>query len=416
MGWSWGGRSLGPQFNWLWTAYAVSVAGTWLAWGGFPLIAVTVLHCGPAAVSLMMAGGLAAGAIAAIPMGPWAEFRAKRGVLITMDLVRFAAIITVPIAYPLGWLSYAQLVVVSIIVATANITFTAASGAYIKALVPREDLISANAVLESTSWVATIAGPPLGGMAIGLMGPVATVLVDAVSYLLSALGIGMIKGRERPPTRPAGPSRRLAELLDGWRFILAHPTLWRLFLNTVLVNAMIMVSAPLMAFLMLGPLAYTPWQYGLAFGLPCVGGLIGSRLARPLAARLGQRTTILVTGTLRAGWSLGLAFIGPGTPGLVLVIAVQFGLVLCCGTFNPVMASFRLEQLAADRVARTLSAWSVTNSLTTAALIALWGLLADMTSPRIAIAIAGILMLATPILLPWRQMRPAASLAPGLPS
>jgi MFS family permease len=409
-------RSLGPQFNWLWSAYAVSVLGTWLAWGAFPLVAVTVLHCGPSAVSLMMAGGLAAGAVAAIPMGPWVEFRGKRGVLIAMDLVRFAAIISVPIAYPLGWLSFAQLLIVSIIVATANITFTAASGAYIKALVPREDLLTANAVLESTSWMATIVGPPLGGMAISLLSPVATILIDAVSYLLSALGVGMIKGRERPPTRPEGASRRLSELLDGWRFILGHPALRMLFFNTVMVNAMIMVSAPLMAFLMLGPLAYTPWQYGLAFGLPCVGGLIGSRVARPLAARLGQRTAILATGTLRAGWSLGLAFITPGLPGLILVIAVQFGLVLFCGAFNPIMATFRLEQLAQDRVARTLSAWSITNSLTTAALIALWGLLADMTSPRIAVAIAGVLMLATPLLLPWRQVQPVPELAPSLPS
>ncbi len=84
----------------------------------------------------------------------------------------------------------------------------------------------------------------------------------------------------------------------------------------------------------------------------------------------------------------------------MLVIAVQLGLVTCMGVFNPVFASYRLDQTETDRVARTLSAWSVTSNATIAALTALWGLLASITSPRTAIAIAGVLMLATPLLLP----------------
>ena len=131
-----------------------------------------------------------------------------------------------------------------------------------------------------------------------------------------------------------------------------------------------MVSAPLMAVLMLGPLGFTPWQYGLAFGLPCVGGLIGSRAARPLVERFGQQKAMLITGTLRACWQLGLAFVGRGASGLALVITVQFGLVMFCGAFGPVSATFRLEQIEADRVARTLSAWSITSNLTTATLTA----------------------------------------------
>ena len=69
---------------------------------------------------------------------------------------------------------------------------------------------------------------------------------------------------------------------------------------------------------------------------------------------------------------------------------------------TPVFASYRLEQIAADRVARALSAWSVSSSMTIAALTALWGLLANATSPRTAIAVAGVLILATPLLLPRR--------------
>jgi hypothetical protein len=115
---------------------------------------------------------------------------------------------------------------------------------------------------------------------------------------------------------------------------------------------------------------------------------------------------MLTAGTLRACWSLGLAFIHPGAAGIVLVIAVQFGLVTCVGVFNPVLATYRLHQTETDRIARTLSAWSVTSNVTIAALTALWGLLAGITGPRTAIAIAGVLMLATPLLLPRRDHVP----------
>ena len=140
--------------------------------------------------------------------------------------------------------------------------------------------------------------------------------------------------------------------------------------------------------------------------MPCVGGLIGSRLARRLVARFGQRTVMLSAGALRACWLPGLAFVRPGAAGLVLVMAVELGMIVCIGVFNPVLATYRLEQIPADRVARTLSAWSVTSKATIAALTALWGVLASVTSLRAAIAVAGLLLLATPLLLPRAPARP----------
>ena len=101
------------------------------------------------------------------------------------------------------------------------------------------------------------------------------------------------------------------------------------------------------------------------------------------------------------GWLWGAYAVSTlGFTGLLLVIAVQFGLVTCVGVFNPVFATYRLDQTEPDRVARTLSAWSITSNATIAALTALWGLLAGITGPRTAIAIAGLLMLITPVLLP----------------
>jgi MFS family permease len=397
-------RPLGRQFGWLWAAFAISTFGTCLAFDAFPLIAILVLHSGPTEVSVLAAAGRAAGAVVAVPLAPGVDFRRKRPVMVAMDLVRFAVAMSVPVTFALGWLSFVQLLIVSVIVAAADIVFRAASGACLKALVRPEDLLVANGRFESTTWAAISLGPPLGGAAISIFGPVTTVVVDAISYLLSAMGIRAIGGEELPPARADAPRLRVGDLLDGWRYILAHPTLRSLFFNTALVNGLIMATAPLVAVLMLGNLGFKPWQYGLAFGVPCVGGLIGSRLARPLVTRFGQHKVMLTAGALRACWSVGLAFIHPGIAGIMLIIAVQFGLITCVGVFNPVLATYRLDQTDTDRVARTLSAWSVTGNLTIATLTALWGLLAGITGPRTAIAIAGVLLLATPFLLPRRSV------------
>lgn len=113
-------RALGRSFGWLWGAYAVSAFGTRLAFDAFALIAVLVLHAGPGEVAALAAVGPAVGAALAVPLGPWVEFRRKRPVMITADLVRCAALASVPVAFALGALGVGQLLVVSMVVAAAT--------------------------------------------------------------------------------------------------------------------------------------------------------------------------------------------------------------------------------------------------------------------------------------------------------
>jgi MFS family permease len=162
---------------------------------------------------------------------------------------------------------------------------------------------------------------------------------------------------------------------------------------------------------MLGRLGFRPWQYGLAFAAPCLGGLVGSRLAQRLVARFGRDKVMFTAGASRALWPIGLVFVRPGVGGLLIVIAVELGLITCSGVFNPVLAAYRLELAPMDRVARVLSAWSVSTKTSIAVMTALWGLLATMTSPRFAIGVAGVLLLATPFVLPRHALRRPDSLS-----
>ena len=388
------------EFRWLWGAFAISTLGTWLAFDAFPIVAILALHARPVEVSLLAAAGVAASAVVAIPLGPWVEGRRKRRVMVSMDCLRFVALASIPAAYALGWLRFGQLLLVAVVVGAADIGFRAASGACLKSLVPRDHLLAANSRFESTTWTATMVGPPLGGVLIGLFGPVTTVVADAISYLLSALGITAIAGNEPQPAPLRSGRGRRGELLEGWRYILRHAPLRALLANTAVVNGLILATAPLVAVLMLGRLHIAPWQYGLAFAAPCVGGLAGARLARRLSARYGQHAVLRRAGALRACWSLGLAFVPGGWAGVAAVALIQLGLVTCCGVFNPVAATYRLDHTPTDRLARTIAAWTITTRLAVAVLTATWGALAAVAGLRAAIAVAGLLMLATPLLLP----------------
>lgn len=402
-------RSLGRPFGRLWAAYAVSAYGSGLGFGALALTAVLVVHASPAQVSALSAVGPAVGALIAVPLAPWVERRRKRPVMIGMDLCRFAAMASVPVAHAVGRLCFVQLLVVSAVVAAAKIAFNAASGAFLKTLVPPQDLLVANARLESTNWSSIAVGPPLGGAATGAFGPVTTVLADALSYLLSALGLTAVRTREAPPRATDEARIRAGGTLDGWRHLLARPGLRALWLNNMLVAGLIMATEPLLAVLLLRDLGFPPWQYGLAFAAPCLGGLVGSRLARRVVTRYGRHRVLRTAGTLRAVWLIGLAFTPPGTAGLVTVIAVELAIIVHMSLYTPVLATYRLEQTPQHLVARTLTAWSIGQQAAIAVLTALAGLLADATGPRTALTVAGLLILATPLLLPRREsLAPAA--------
>lgn len=151
---------LSSDFQRLWGAYSVSEIGSALAAGALPLVAVLVLHVSTFQVAMLAAlSGIASAAIA-LPLGSLIEFRAKRPVMVAADLLRFAALGSVPVAAVFGVLSYGQLCLVGVIQTTCNIAFGAASGAHLKALVSPDERLAANSRFETTFWTATSTGPP----------------------------------------------------------------------------------------------------------------------------------------------------------------------------------------------------------------------------------------------------------------
>ncbi|ASW57980.1 MFS transporter [Plantactinospora sp. KBS50] len=435
----------------MWHSYTASTVGSAVGSGALPLVAVTTLHASTLQVTMLAALSGIAGALILLPLGARIDAGRKRPVMIASDLVRFAALLSVPAAALTGLLTYPQLVVVGVVQTAGTMIFMAASGAHLKWLLPPGDRAEGNARLESVFWLAQSAGPPAGGVLIGWFGGTATLAVDAVSYLVSAAWIRRIRRPEplpavRATTAPApaaaavpaaavpaagtpaaggpaagAPARaatgRLAELTAGWRYLLGHPDLRTLFWNSLLFGGPVMLTSPLLAVLMLRELQLPPWQYGLALGVPCLGAVLGARLAPAFTRRWGMRRMLLLFGVLRAPWLLMLPLTPAGTAGLLVILVAESGLLFAAGCFNPSFATFRMA-VTDDRVmARVVAAWSIGSKTAQPAFIAAGGLLAAATSTRLAIGVAGAFCLGSAALLPWRRAASPAgdtlSPAPG---
>ncbi|MEU1471751.1 MFS transporter [Streptomyces sp. NPDC005761] len=401
--------ALGRDFRRLWGAYAVSAAGSAVGMGALPLIALLVLHASAFQVSLLAAMSAVASAVIALPLGVRIEHRRKRPVMITADLARCAVLVSVPVAMAFDGLTFAQLCVVGVLQTAASIAFDAASGAHLKALVLPEHRLSANSLFETTNWISVSAGPPVGGILIGVLGAAATMVADALSFLGSALGIRRIRLPEPQPPARAATSRPGHEIAAGWQHLLRHPGLRPLFLNALLFGGSVMMASPLMAVLMLRDLGLTPWQYGLALGLPCLGGVLGSRLTPPLTRRFGQRRTLLLSGVVRTLWMVLLPLAPAGAVGVFTIVAADFGLLLAAGVFNPSFLTYRMEATPDALMSRVGTSWSVGAKVCQAAFMIVGGIVADAMGVRGALLVAGLLCMASALLLPWRQARTSAA-------
>ena len=394
------------DFRRLWGAYAVSELGTALSLGALPLIATLALHASVLQVSLLAALGGLAGAALALPLGPWIEIRHKRPVMIGADLLRCAALAGLPVAAAFGALTYLHLCLVAVAQSVGGIAFQAASGAHLKALVPADQLATANGRFEATFWTANTAGPPLGGLLIAALGATTTVALDAASFLLSALGIRRLRTPEPPPPASTAEQHRLAKLTAGWRYILRHRQLRTLFGNSLVFGGCIMATAPLIAVFMLRELGFAPWQYGLMFGIACLGGLLGALLARPLTRRYGGRRVLLGSGVAKALPLVLVPLAQAGPAGLALITLGQFLIIVGASAFNPTFATYRMRSTADGYLARVLAAWSISSRVAQPACIAAGGLLAAATSVRTALFVLAGAVVTSAALLPWRT--PAA--------
>lgn len=335
-----GGLLRHRDFRLLWAGQAVSSVGSNVTTVALPLVAVAVLDAGTFQVAVLTAAAWLPWLLIGLPAGAWVDRLPRRSVMVVCDLFCALAFLSVPLAAVLGRLTVVHLLVVALSAGAARVFFETADQVYLPVLLRPEQLPEGNAKLQATQTVSYVVGPGLAGLIAQLTGAVVALVLDALTFLLSAVLLLRIRTVE-PRVRRADRSRSLRrDIAEGLRFVIWDPYLRVLAVFGAASNiGLIGYQAVLVVFLV-RELRLAPGLVGALVAVMSAGGIIGALLATTLGRRCGTARALLI----------GAVFTGPpalliplAAPGIGLAWPALGGLLIGLGVAigNVVKGAFR---------------------------------------------------------------------------
>lgn len=407
-------QSASARFWRYWAAAAISSTGSAVTAVALPLVAVVTLDATAFEASLVTAASYAAWLLIGLPAGVLVARSPLRGMQIAMDLVRAVALASLPVAWWLDGLTLVHLVAVALVVSLASVVFDVGNATFMTAVVPREQLTSRNSLMSGTQAVTSVGGPSLGGLFVQLLGAVPTLLLDCVSYLVSALLLSALPKGESPPA--AGSRVRMREqIAQGCSFIARHPVMRPAVIAATAVN---FVAGGLLAITpvyLVRTLEVSPGLVGLVVATEGLGALLGASLTGRLVRSRGSARAVLLASAVGGLLALLLPF-GEGGVGLVAFVLGNTGFSAGVVVLSICTRTHRQQATPPELLSRVMAtvrfiSWG---AVPVGALAA--GVVASATAPRIAVALLGVLALAPPALLWSSTLRHLRELDEGEPS
>jgi MFS family permease len=285
------------DFRLLWSGQSVSLLGDQVFLLALPLTAVQVLHASTIQVAILAATARAPFLVIGLPAGVWVTCLGLRRSMLSADIARGLAVVSIPVAAAFGGLTFGQLVVVAAVAGIGTVFFQVAYQSYSPGLI-RDDrqLHAANTRLSFSESTALLAGPGLAGTVISITGAARALLTDFGSYLASVLTLALIRHREAPAGIRADRRPFCAEIGDGLRFVARQPVLRPIMVCGALYNFGVAMYDTLLVLFAVRQLHLQPWNLGLALALGGTGFPLGSLLARRLSAKFGLGLSLLLAG------------------------------------------------------------------------------------------------------------------------
>ena len=390
------------DFTKLWAAVTTSEFGSHVTLLALPLIAILTLDASAFEVAALTAVEFLPWIVLSLPAGVWVDRLPRRSVMIVADVGRAAALLSIPLAYATVGLGLYHLFVVAAIHGALTVFFDIAHRAYLPSLVPRRDLVDANAKLELSRSAAEIAGPAAAGGLIKLLTAPVAILVDVASFTLSALFLGAIRPHERTEAtrEEAG---MLAQIGGGLRFVFTHPYLRPLIVFVGATNFSTYLVRPIFILYAIRELGLSVATIGLVFASGNVGLVLGAAIANSIPKRIGAGTTIVACGAAGSASMLFVPLAAEGPPALFLVAAL-FGYGFFVVIFNVVQNTLTQvvtpdEMLGRVMASRRLFVWGTIpiGSLASGGLASLVGLQATTWIGAFAALASGLALIVSPL-------------------
>lgn len=211
-----------PNFRRLWLSSSVSWFGSEISELALPLLAVITLSASAAEVGLLRTAQFLPFLLATLPFGLLVDRRRRLPLMIGADVGRFLLIASIPI---LAWAHAAQMALVYVIVFAAGlltVLYQLADFAFLPRVVPTELLLDANGKLTATQSAAEVSGRGIGGLLVQAISAPFAVLLDAISYLVSAIGLRGLRIEEPGPDRSAPRRLMRREVAEGLRVVFGN--------------------------------------------------------------------------------------------------------------------------------------------------------------------------------------------------
>ncbi len=315
-----GGLWQHPNFLKLWAGETVSVFGSQITLLALPLTAVLVLGASPIQMGILGAVEMAPFLFISLFAGVWVDRWRLRPVMIIADIGRTVFLGSIPTAYALGWLSIEYLYIVALLTGILTVFFDVAYQSYLPVLVDREQLVEGNGKLEISRSVAQITGPGLAGTLVQVAsGPVALVL-DAMSFALSAFFLGLIKHTEPAKAVTLVKRNIWREIGEGLGVVFGNRYLRSIAACTGTGNFFGNIGAAVFTLYIIRELHLDAFLLGLIFGIGSIGALIGAFMAGWMTRRFGLGWTIIGTSAVFGFGALAAPLASGPVPVVMLIL------------------------------------------------------------------------------------------------
>jgi len=300
------GERLDGRFARLWAAGTLSALGSGVATVAAPLYVASRTD-DPLIVSAGAAVAWLPWLLFSLPGGVLVDRVDRRRLMVVIDWVRVAVLAVLAAAMVTGRAGIPLLYAVLFVVNAGEVVFRTAAQAVVPAVVPRSRLERANGWLSGgTQVMQNMVAGPLGGFLFVLAAAV-PFGVNAGTYALSAVLVGLIAGSYRGDPAPGGRRSVRAEVAEGFRWLLAQRLLRTMTLLIGLLNVTLTAALAVLVLLATRRLGLGEVGYGALFTCIAVGGLLGSVVGDRLVAAVTATWTVRIGLVIEAGLHLALA-------------------------------------------------------------------------------------------------------------
>lgn len=345
-------RGLSLDFWKFWTGQVISVLGTSFSTFAVPLLIFKLTHSA-VNLALTMAAAFLPYLLFGLIIGAWVDRLDRKRLMVVVDVGMALATGSIPFMAASGHLSVGWIYGAIFVNQTLFIFFSSAEFAAIPSLVGSDDLVTANGRIQASYFAATVIGPLLAGAAVAFMPIAALLLVDAVSYLVSAVALLLVRQSFNAGPKRA-PSKIRQDVAEGLRYVLGHPVLRNISAMMALVNFVAITANAQLVLFAKERLHATNSELGLLYAAGGAGIVVFSLLAGRLRRRWSFSRVAL--GSLMLEGVITVAF--AATPWFWLALPIWF-LGGVAGLFNINTSSLRQAIVPNHMLGRVMSIASV---------------------------------------------------------